>query len=116
MERLWPWTAMASHFSMHYLTVNDMARLCSMLSISSYFDGQDVSQYPLVGRKAALQAHLREASTGRIRYTEHIEEQGERLFTQLEAIQLKGMVCKRKDSVYAFARSKHWLKVKTCRC
>jgi ATP-dependent DNA ligase len=56
---------------------------------------------------------LRKASTGRIRYTDHIEEQGERLFTQLEAIQLKGMVCKRKDSVYAFARSKHWLKVKT---
>ena len=48
-----------------------------------------------------------------MRYTENIEEQGERLFTQLEAMQLEGMVCKRKDSVYAFARSKLWLKVKT---
>ena len=78
-----------------------------------YFDGQDVSQYPLLARKAALKRILRKASTRRIRYTEHIEGQGERLFTQLEAIQLEGMVCKRKDSVYAFARSKQWLKVKT---
>lgn len=78
-----------------------------------YFDGQDISQYPLVARKAALKRILRKASTGRIRYTEHIEGHGERLFTQLEAIQLEGMVCKRKDSVYAFARSKQWLKVKT---
>jgi bifunctional non-homologous end joining protein LigD len=78
-----------------------------------YFDGEDVSQYPLVGRKKALRRILRKAARARIRYTEHIEEQGERLFSQLEAMQLEGMVCKRKDSVYAFARSKLWLKVKT---
>ena len=77
-----------------------------------YFDGQDISQYPLVARKAALKHILRKASTGRIRYTEHVDGLGEQ-FTQLEAIKLEGMVCKRKDSVYAFARSKHWLKVKT---
>jgi hypothetical protein len=40
----------------------------------------------------------------RIRYTEHIEEQGERLFKELEAMRIEGMVCKRKDSVYAFTR------------
>jgi bifunctional non-homologous end joining protein LigD len=78
-----------------------------------YFDGQDVSQYPLIARKAALRRIIRKGSTGRIRYTEHIEEQGERLFTELEAMQLEGMVAKRKDSVYAFARSRSWLKVKT---
>jgi len=42
-----------------------------------------------------------------------VAEEGERFFTQLEEMQLEGMVCKRKDSVYAFARSKVWLKVKT---
>jgi ATP-dependent DNA ligase len=26
---------------------------------------------------------------------------------------IEGMVCKRKDSVYAYSRSKHWLKIKT---
>jgi bifunctional non-homologous end joining protein LigD len=78
-----------------------------------YFDGEDVSQYPLHVRKAALKRILRKAKTGRIRFTEHIEAQGERLFNELEAMQLEGMVCKRKDSVYAFTRSRMWLKVKT---
>jgi ATP-dependent DNA ligase len=48
-----------------------------------------------------------------LRFIEHIEPQGERLFNELEAMQLEGMVCKRKDSVYAFTRSRMWLKVKT---
>ncbi len=78
-----------------------------------HFDGEDLSQYPLVARKSALKKILRKARTGRIRYTEHIEEQGERLFKELEAMQLEGMVAKRKDSVYAFSRSRLWLKVKT---
>ncbi len=78
-----------------------------------YFDGQNLSQYPLVARKAALKRILRKGFTGRIRYTEHIEEQGERLFRELEAMKLEGMVAKRKDSVYAFARSRSWLKIKT---
>jgi len=77
-----------------------------------YFDGEDVSQYPLVARKEALRRILRKPPRARIRYTEHIEAQGERLFAELGAMQLEGMVCKRKDSVYAFARSKQWLKVK----
>lgn len=78
-----------------------------------HFDGEDVSQYPLVARKAALRRILRKGLTGRIRYTDHIEGQGERLFKELEAMQLEGMVAKRKDSVYAFARSRLWLKIKT---
>lgn len=78
-----------------------------------HFDGEDLSQYPLVARKSALKRILRKGAIGRIRYTEHIEEQGERLFRELEAMQLEGMVAKRKDSVYAFTRSRLWLKVKT---
>jgi len=78
-----------------------------------YYDGEDVSQYPLVARKQALRRILRKAQRARIRYTEHVEAEGERLFSQLEAMQLEGMVCKRRDSVYAFARSKLWVKVKT---
>jgi bifunctional non-homologous end joining protein LigD len=78
-----------------------------------HFDGEDVSQYPLVGRKAALRRILRKSLTGRIRYTDHIEGQGERLFKELEAMQLEGMIAKRKDSIYAYARSRLWLKIKT---
>ena len=78
-----------------------------------YFDGEDLSQYPLVARKNALKRIIRKPAKARIRYTDHIEAEGERLFAQLEALELEGMVCKRKDSVYAHTRSKHWLKVKT---
>ena len=36
-----------------------------------------------------------------------------RLFEKIEALNLEGMVMKRKDSVYAFARCRDWLKVRT---
>lgn len=78
-----------------------------------YFDGQDLTKFPLLARKAALKRIIRKPTTGRIRHTEHIVEQGERLFIELEALQLEGMVAKRKDSVYARSRSKQWLKIKT---
>jgi len=78
-----------------------------------YFDGEDLSQYSLVARKATLKRILRRPAKARIRYTDHIEAEGERLFAEMEALALEGMVCKRKDSVYAHARSKYWLKVKT---
>ncbi len=78
-----------------------------------HFDGEDVSQYPLVARKAALKSILRKPARARIRYTEHIEEQGERLFKELESLQIEGMIAKRKDSVYAYSRSRQWLKIRT---
>jgi bifunctional non-homologous end joining protein LigD len=51
--------------------------------------------------------------SGRIRFTDHITGTGERLFEKLEALNLEGMVMKRKDSVYASIPSRNWLKVKT---
>ena len=64
-------------------------------------------------RKTLLKRILPTDNTGRIRFTDHIEGSGERLFEKLDALQFEGMVMKRKDSVYAFARSRDWLKVKT---
>jgi len=67
----------------------------------------------MVARKAALKRLLRRVGKPGVRFTEHFEEQGELLFKKLEAMQVEGMVCKRKDSAYAFTRSRLWLKVKT---
>jgi len=78
-----------------------------------HYNGEDISQYPLVARKAALKRLLRRVGKPRIRFTEHFEEHGERLFQELEAMYIEGMVCKRKDSAYSFTRSRLWLKVKT---
>ena len=69
-----------------------------------YLDGFDLTKCPLVKGKALLKRILPEDNTGRVRFTEHITGSGEQLFDQLEALNLEGMVMKRKDSVYAFTR------------
>jgi bifunctional non-homologous end joining protein LigD len=79
-----------------------------------FLDGQNLTQCPLVVRKAALKQILPKSNVGRIRYTEYVERHGERLFKRLETLELEGMVAKRKDSVYAGgSRTRLWLKVKT---
>jgi len=76
-------------------------------------DGFDLTGCPLIRRKALLRRILPKDNAGRIRFTDHIAGNGERLFEKLEALNLEGMVMKRKDSVYAFTRCRDWLKVKT---
>jgi bifunctional non-homologous end joining protein LigD len=78
-----------------------------------HLDGFDLTACPLIKRKALLKRILPKDNTGRIRFTDHITGNGERLFDKLEALNLEGMVMKRKDSVYAFTRCRDWLKVKT---
>ena len=78
-----------------------------------YLDGFDLTGCPLLKRKALLKRILPKDNTGRIRFTDHITGNGERLFEKLEALQLEGMVMKRKSSVYSFSRCRDWLKVRT---
>lgn len=78
-----------------------------------YLDGFDLTQCPLIIRKKALRKILPRSNTGRIRFTDHITAKGEPLFEKLEALNLEGMVLKRKDSVYSFVRCRDWLKIKT---
>jgi len=78
-----------------------------------YLDGFDLTRCPLTKRKQLLKKILPKDNTGRLRYTDHITGSGERLFKKIEALSLEGMVMKRKDSVYAFARCRDWLKVRT---
>jgi bifunctional non-homologous end joining protein LigD len=78
-----------------------------------YLDGYDLSRCPLIKPKELLRKILPKDNTGRVRYTDHITGCGERLFKKIKALNLEGMVMKRKDSVYAFARCRDWLKVRT---
>jgi bifunctional non-homologous end joining protein LigD len=78
-----------------------------------YLDGFDLTACPLFKRKPLLKRILPKDNTGRVRFTDYITGNGERLFEKLEALQLEGMVMKRKDSVYSGFRSRDWLKVKT---
>lgn len=78
-----------------------------------YLDGFNLTACPLTARKALLKSILPKDNTGRVRFTDHVNATGERFFKKLEALQLEGMVMKRKDSVYAFMRCRDWLKVRT---
>jgi bifunctional non-homologous end joining protein LigD len=78
-----------------------------------YLNGDDLTQTPVIERKAILKRILPARYTGRVRYTEHIVGDGERLFQELEKRKLEGMVAKRSDSLYVGGRTRAWLKIKT---
>ena len=75
-----------------------------------WFDGYDLSALPLVARKSVL----REALTfdDPIRFSEHLDEDGEAAFEAACAKGWEGLVAKRAASPYTHARSKDWLKFK----
>jgi bifunctional non-homologous end joining protein LigD len=76
-----------------------------------YADGYDLMPCSVVERKAVLEQILRPA--GFIKFSEHIEEDGEAFFKQIEKFHLEGMIAKRASSPYVQKRSSDWLKVKT---
>ena len=78
-----------------------------------HLDGFDLTGCPLIKRKALLKKILPKDNTGRIRFTDHIIGNGEELFQKVEALNLEGIVMKRKESVYSGLQSRDWLKVKT---
>lgn len=76
-----------------------------------WLDGKDMRGMPLLKRKATLKKLLR--GFERIRYVEHIGEEGVRFFEQTEKLGLEGIVAKRADAAYPHGRSPNWVKVKT---
>ena len=91
-------------------------RDCSILYFAFdllFLDGENLTDLPLIERKAYLKRIVPKSLTGRLRFTDHVLEKGLDLFAALEAQQLEGMVAKRAKSIYGPGRSKDWLKVKT---
>ena len=78
-----------------------------------YLDGRDLTNNPLVTRKAQLKRILPKSNVERIRYTDHVIGPGEKFFQQLERLALEGMVAKRANSIYVGGRTRAWLKIKT---
>ena len=75
------------------------------------FEGSDLRSLPLVQRKALLVKVLPPA--GPLRYSDHIEEQGEAFFEQVAAMGLEGAMAKDGDSRYVGRRSSSWVKLRT---
>ena len=75
-------------------------------------DGHDVRTMPLVQRKALLRSIIPKSDI--LKYSDHIEGDGKKLFVEMRRQGLEGMVAKRADSAYGEnVRGNDWLKVKT---
>jgi bifunctional non-homologous end joining protein LigD len=74
-------------------------------------EGHDLRGLPLLRRKELLREVL--PSVGPIRYSDHIPEQGEAMYQQVQAMGLEGIVAKKADAPYRGGRSAHWVKVRT---
>jgi bifunctional non-homologous end joining protein LigD len=75
-----------------------------------WFDGYDLSALPLLARKSLLRGAS--AFEDPIRFSEHLDEDGESAFSAACEKGWEGLVAKRAASPYAHARSKDWLKFK----
>ncbi|MDH3691672.1 MAG: DNA ligase D [Gammaproteobacteria bacterium] len=74
------------------------------------FEDFDLRPLPLKTRKAILKDVL--PTVGPVRYSDHIEEQGEAMYAQVHQLGLEGMVAKKVDSPYISGRSSQWLKIR----
>ena len=76
-----------------------------------FLDGSDLRPLPLVDRKARL-ARLLKGRRGRLRYSEHFDLPGRRVFDRACGLGLEGIIAKQKNAPYTSGRGQAWLKVK----
>lgn len=80
-----------------------------------YLNGFDLSELPLIERKAVLHSLLSVAgleNSKRLRYSDHIQGMGPQFFNEACKLGLEGVISKRADSTYRPGRNRNWLKVK----
>lgn len=78
-----------------------------------WLDGLDLREVPVIERKARLNDVVRNADCPRLLYCDHIETEGEALFSQVCQQDLEGIVAKPKDSLYRLrGRKSPWIKIK----
>ncbi len=76
-----------------------------------FLDGRDVRPLPLVERKTLL-ARLLKRRRGRLRYSEHFDTPGQRVFDRACRLGLEGIIAKQRSASYRSGRGSAWLKVK----
>ncbi|EPE96962.1 non-homologous end-joining DNA ligase [Rhizobium grahamii] len=76
-----------------------------------YFDGHDIRETPLTGRRFFLESLLKNEQ-GAIRLSEEVEGDGRSILSAACEHGLEGVIAKRKDSPYRSGRLGDWLKIK----
>ena len=96
------------------LKTGDSGRLLYYVFDLVHCNSYGLSRVPLIERKNLLQHILAgtDAETSPLRYSDHIQGEGERVFQHACRFALEGIVCKQADSPYVGKRSSHWVKVK----
>jgi bifunctional non-homologous end joining protein LigD len=74
-------------------------------------NGEDLTALPLLERKERLRAILREGNP-RLRYSEHIRGNGEKLLASFCSANLEGVISKLATAKYVGSRSGTWVKTK----
>lgn len=77
-----------------------------------HLEGWDLREIPLAERKALLRRLLPPAAEGVVRYSGHVEGQGEAFHRQACRHRLEGVVSKRADARYRPGRNRDWVKTK----
>ena len=78
-----------------------------------HLDGRDLTNEPLVERKAALKRLLNgQSRTGPVRYVDHLDEDGAVIFKHACDMNLEGIVSKLRGAPYRPGRSENFVKVK----
>ncbi|MGH8726803.1 MAG: non-homologous end-joining DNA ligase [Burkholderiales bacterium] len=75
-----------------------------------YCNGRDLRGIPLIERKKLLSELV--AAQGPIRYSDHVEGNGDVFFAQACEHDLEGIISKQRDAKYVHARTRSWVKVK----
>ena len=73
-------------------------------------NGEDYRQHPLEKRKA--KSEKIPARTQGMRFSEHLDDDGESIFEQACKMGLEGIASKRRDFPYRSGRTKSWMKIK----
>lgn len=78
-----------------------------------YLEGVDLRAAPLIERKHLLRQVLdRLPANANVRYSDHLEDGGEAMFTHACRLGLEGIISKRRDLPHRSGRGDHWRKRK----
>ncbi|BCW90796.1 Multifunctional non-homologous end joining protein LigD [Alphaproteobacteria bacterium SO-S41] len=78
-----------------------------------YADGRDLRALPLTERKTLLEKLLSAApGDGAVRFSEHIEADGDAMVRHVCRLGLEGVISKRADAPYRSGRERSWVKTK----
>jgi bifunctional non-homologous end joining protein LigD len=77
-----------------------------------HLDGHNLRAAGVVERKELLRQLLQNAESEALRFSEHLEADGQKMFSEACRLGAEGIVSKRKDAKYTSGRSPAWTKTK----